>query len=106
MFRVVPAVDRTASARIAHGKSTPALPQIQAGALRPLVATTTRLLPGVPTVATAGLPGYEMGAWQGLSAPPGTLPAIVPRLAEAVRGSLGTAEKWRRLEALSLVPML
>ena len=87
----------------------PALPQIQAGALRPLAVTTRHplpALPGVPTVAAAGLPGYEMGAWQGLLAPSGTPPAIVARLAGAVTASLGTAEGRRRLEALSLVPML
>jgi tripartite-type tricarboxylate transporter receptor subunit TctC len=87
----------------------PALPQIQSGALRPLAVTTRRPLPelpGVPTVAAAGLPGYEMGAWQGLLAPAGTPPAIIARLAEAVMGSLGTVEGRRRLEALSLVPML
>jgi tripartite-type tricarboxylate transporter receptor subunit TctC len=47
-----------------------------------------------------------MGAWQGLLAPSGTPPAIVARLAGAVTASLGTAGGRRRIEALSLVPML
>ncbi|WP_424813068.1 tripartite tricarboxylate transporter substrate binding protein [Roseococcus sp. YIM B11640] len=55
------------------------LPQIRAGAVRPLaVSSLTRhpLLPGVPTMAESGLPGFEAFSWQGLFAPAG-LPAPV-----------------------------
>ena len=61
------------------------LPHIQAGRLRALAVTSperSSLLPGIPTLAESGLPGYEAGSWYGLLAPAGTPPAIVERLQE------------------------
>jgi len=60
-----------------------ALPQIKAGKVRALAVTTSRrvsVLPDVPTVAEAGLPGYEMAAWIGLMAPKGTPKEVVDRI--------------------------
>lgn len=57
--------------------------QARAGKLRALAVTgTTRLplLPDVPTVAEAGLAGYEATAWHGWLAPAGTPPAVIARL--------------------------
>ncbi len=57
-----------------------ALPQIRAGRLRALAITSTRrspLLPQAPTVAEAGVPGYEFSAWVGVLAPAITPPALV-----------------------------
>lgn len=59
------------------------LPHIQSGALRALgvtSATRTPLLPDVPTIAEAGLPGYEFAIWAGMDAPAGTAPEIVEKL--------------------------
>jgi len=59
------------------------LPQIKAGKLRALGVTgTTRsaLAPDIPTIAEAGVPGYEMGYWFAAYAPAGTDPQIVQRL--------------------------
>ncbi|WP_338665685.1 tripartite tricarboxylate transporter substrate binding protein [Pararoseomonas sp. SCSIO 73927] len=65
------------------------LPQIRAGAVRALAVTGAArhpLLPDVPTVAEAALPGFEAESWQGVFAPPGTPPAILARLhAEVAR---------------------
>jgi len=65
------------------------LPQIRAGAVRALAVTSASrhpLLPEVPTVAEAALPGFEAASWQGLFAPPGTPDAVLERLhAEVAR---------------------
>ncbi len=53
--------------------------QVQAGAVRPLGVTTAArspVLPNVPTIAEAALPGYDTGVWWGFLAPAG-LPADV-----------------------------
>jgi tripartite-type tricarboxylate transporter receptor subunit TctC len=55
------------------------LGQIQAGAVRPLGVTTAArspVLPDVPTIAEAALPGYDTGVWWGFLGPAG-LPALV-----------------------------
>ena len=71
------------------------LPLIEAGRLRALaVATAERsaLLPGVPTVAEAGVAGFEVPNWDGWLAPRGTPPAIIARLNAAMRQVLAEPE--------------
>ena len=61
----------------------PALPHIKSDKLVALAVTggqRVALLPDVPTVAEAALPGFETSQWQGMSAPAGTPPAIVQRM--------------------------
>ena len=61
------------------------------GRLRPLGVTGTRRsprLPDVPTIADAGLPGYEFDAWHVLLAPRGTPVTIVALLSENVKRTL------------------
>lgn len=60
-----------------------ALPSIQGGKIHPLAVTSTKrldVLPDVPTLAEAGLPGFESYNWQGIIAPAGTPSAIIVRL--------------------------
>ena len=64
---------------------TLALPQIKAGTVRALGFSSGKrspLAPDVPTVAEAGVPGYEMGYWFAAYAPAKTPPAVVKRLNE------------------------
>jgi tripartite-type tricarboxylate transporter receptor subunit TctC len=59
------------------------LPYIQSGRLTPLAVTSSRRvpsLPEVPTLAEAGLPGYEFTGWHGIAARAGTPQPIVDRL--------------------------
>ena len=61
------------------------LPQVKAGKLRALGMSSSKrspLAPDVPTIAEAGVPGYEMGYWFAAYAPAGTPPAVVARLNE------------------------
>jgi tripartite-type tricarboxylate transporter receptor subunit TctC len=66
-----------------------ALPQIRAGKVKGLaVASAKRTItaPDLPTIAEAGVPGYDAVGWFGLVAPAGTPPDVVARLnAETVR---------------------
>ncbi|TFY96604.1 Bug family tripartite tricarboxylate transporter substrate binding protein [Ramlibacter humi] len=60
-----------------------ALPQVKAGKLRAFAVTSTRrnpLLPDVPTLAEAGVRGFDATAWFGFVAPAATPPAILDRL--------------------------
>ena len=49
-------------------------------------------LPNVPTVAEAGMPGFELEAWVGLFAPAGTPPAVIAQLNDATKKALATPE--------------
>lgn len=63
------------------------LPHFRSGRLKPLALTTTQrmaLLPDVPTMVEAGVPGYRFDAWGGFVAPAGTPADIVERLFAAI----------------------
>ncbi len=66
-----------------------ALPHVKAGKLRALAVTgakSTPLVPGVPSMAEAGVPGYAIDSWWGLLVPAGTPKEIAAKLnAETVR---------------------
>jgi tripartite-type tricarboxylate transporter receptor subunit TctC len=68
---------------------------VQAGKLKAYAVTGKSRhpgLPGVPTTAEAGLPGFEVEAWVGLFAPAGTPPAVIQKLTENVKAALATPE--------------
>ena len=83
----------------------PSLPQIKAGKLRALAVTSAGrapALPDTPTVAEAGLPGFEASSWFGVLAPAGTPPEIVNKLnAEIAKwlASPGAKEKLANVGA-------
>jgi tripartite-type tricarboxylate transporter receptor subunit TctC len=64
-----------------------ALADIRAGKLRPLGVTTTNrsnLLPEVPTIAEAGVPGFDYPIWYGVWVPAGTPAGVVDKLAKDI----------------------
>lgn len=74
---------------------TTMMPNITAGQVRALATTgTTRssVLPDVPTVAEAGVPGYDATIWLGIMAPAGTPPAVVTRLNAAINDAVRRPE--------------
>ncbi|OGA48663.1 MAG: hypothetical protein A3F74_25260 [Betaproteobacteria bacterium RIFCSPLOWO2_12_FULL_62_58] len=76
------------------------IPHVRTGRMRPLgvtAATRTPALPDVPTVAEAGLPGYEAVQWSGLLAPAGTPREIISTLHKEVVAILHTPEARERL---------
>jgi len=78
----------------------PAVQLVNAGRLRALAVTSrerTPLVPGVPGMAEAGLPDYEISFWYGFFVPAGTPAEIVKRLFDATGGALQNAEVSRAL---------
>ncbi len=75
----------------------------KAGKLRALAVTTatrSSVAPDVPTLAEAGLPGFEVGSWQGVFAPAGTPPDIVRRLNAEIVKILNLPDVKEKLAAL------
>lgn len=65
------------------------------GRVRILAVTSAErmeLLPGVPTLAEAGFPGFNSLQWFGALAPAGTPPAVVARLSDEMRRAVDNAE--------------
>ena len=85
-----------------------ALQHIKAGKLRALgVSTATRAaaLPEVPTIAEAGVPGYEALQWYGVLAPAGTPRPIVDRLSRDIARSLQAPDAQERLAVEGATPI-
>lgn len=76
------------------------VPHVRTGRLRALgvtAAARTEALPDIPTIAEAGLPGYEAVQWSGLLAPAGTPREIIARLHKEATAILRTPEVRERL---------
>jgi tripartite-type tricarboxylate transporter receptor subunit TctC len=85
----------------------PALPLIKAGRVKALAVTSlqrTASLPGVPTFAESGLPGYEANLWYGVFAPAGTSRRIVALLNDEIGKLLPTTEIRERYTAIGIEP--
>ena len=77
-----------------------ALPHIQGGRIRALGVTTAQrssLLPEVPTLAEAGVAGYEFAGWYGMLGPAGLAPAIATAMHAAIVQALADATVRDRL---------
>ena len=80
-------------------------PHIRAGKLRALAVTGTKrlpILPGVPTVAESGYPGYEAGIWFALVVPKATPAAIAQRLNAETTKILRQPDMKTRFDSLAL----
>lgn len=84
------------------------LPTVRGGKLRGLAVTSaarSSAVPELPTVAEAGVPGYEFTAWFGLFAPAGTPAAVVDRINEAVNAILQAPDVRERLAQQGAEPV-
>ena len=80
--------------------------QIQSGRLRALAVSTAQrspYLPDLPTVAEAGIPGYETSAWYGMLVPTGTPAEIIARLNAETAKALTLPDVKSRLDATGMV---
>ena len=84
------------------GSLASSLAYIQGGKLRAVAVTgkaRAAVLPQLPTVAEAGLPGYEVYEWNAMFVPAGTPPAVAERLSKELAAVLQDPEVRKRLEA-------
>jgi len=87
-----------------------AVPHIRSGRLRALGvgdAKRNSVLPDVPTIAEAGVPGYEAANWWGVLAPAGTPAAIVDKLHQEISAAQDAAELHKQVanEGADIVKM-
>jgi tripartite-type tricarboxylate transporter receptor subunit TctC len=85
----------------------PAMPHIKSGRLRVLAvsaAQRTAVLPDVPTIAEAGVPGYELNSWYGVLAPGRTPKTIVTKLHDVITAAVRAADTRERFTAVGLEP--
>jgi len=83
--------------------SSAVLPQVQAGAVRALAVSTAERwsgLPDVPTVAEAGLLGFDVRTWAGILAPRGTPAPIVERVRAGLAAALSAPDVKTKIETV------
>ena len=79
------------------------LPHINSGKLVPLAVTSAKRapqLPNVPTMAEAGVTGYEFGAWHGIAVRAGTPPAVIEKLNSTLNAIFKEPEFRTKWEAI------
>jgi tripartite-type tricarboxylate transporter receptor subunit TctC len=87
---------------------TSAAPHIQSGKLRAIGVTTLKrssALPNVPTIAEAGLPGYELSPWFAVYMPAGTPQPIIDRMNAALLEAMKLPEVQARFAAIGAEPI-
>ena len=87
---------------------TPVLQHIKAGKLRALAVTTAKrssALPDVPTLAEAGLKGFDIGTWFGVLAPAGTPKDVMARLSTEMVKIIGSPEFKKRMDEIGAEPV-
>jgi tripartite-type tricarboxylate transporter receptor subunit TctC len=90
------------SALMATSSMPLTVPHVRTGKLIALGITSAKrsaALPDIPTIAEAGLPGYEAVQWSGLFAPTGTSPEIISRLYKESVAILNLPDVKERLAA-------
>lgn len=86
----------------------PALGHIASGKLRPLGVTGAKrapILAGVPTIAEAGVPGYEATGWWAVLVPRGTPSSTIDRLNREISRALHVTDTRERLAGLGAEPV-
>ncbi|HUG57258.1 MAG TPA: tripartite tricarboxylate transporter substrate-binding protein, partial [Candidimonas sp.] len=83
------------------------LPFIRENRVKALVVTSKErspMLPDVPAAAEQLIPGFEIGAWQGIVVPAGTSPAIIERLNSEIQKALKTDTVLKQLAVQGAEP--
>lgn len=97
---------RSGDVHVAFEIVPPILTQIKSGTVRPLAVTSAARfagLPQIPTLAEGGVKGFEASSWNGVSAPAGTPPAVIERLAREVQAAVASPDVQRELHAIGML---
>jgi tripartite-type tricarboxylate transporter receptor subunit TctC len=102
---VVPAATDLISGQVQmmSGDLNTLMPHVKSGKMRPLAVTgaaLSTLVPDLPTMSQAGVPGYEASGWFGVLAPAGTPQEIIGRLNSEIVKSLTSTDLRKRLAGL------
>jgi tripartite-type tricarboxylate transporter receptor subunit TctC len=98
----------TGEVQVEFGTASVGLPQVKTGRVRVLAVTSAKpsaLAPDVPTMASAGLPGFEANLITGMFAPAKTPAAIVERLNQEINHALAREDVKEKLLAAGLEPV-
>jgi tripartite-type tricarboxylate transporter receptor subunit TctC len=90
------------------GQVASTLNYVLTGKLKPLAVTSlarVASLPNVPTIAESGIPGFQVLEWNGLYVPKGTPPAVIQRLALAIKTAVEDPDTRQKLVRLGLEPV-
>ncbi len=107
-FKATPAIITAVKGKDLDGMVeilAPVIPHIKSGNLRALAVTFDHRfagLPEVPTLAEAGVPGYEASAWNGVAAPAKTPRAVIERLNKEINAAGAAPELRQRLQDLGV----
>jgi tripartite-type tricarboxylate transporter receptor subunit TctC len=94
--------------QIAFSNVSQSVPMVEAGRLRPLAVSGLKpssAFPNLPTVAEAGLPGFEFVAWHVILAPTGTPPVIIRTVNQKIRATLSDPAILQRFDRGGLDPV-
>jgi tripartite-type tricarboxylate transporter receptor subunit TctC len=83
-------------------------PHVEAGKLKAFAVAQSKrasIMPDIPTLAEAGMPGYDAGIWIGLLAPNGTPAAIVEKLSRSANDALNSEEVGTALKRQGTDPV-
>jgi tripartite-type tricarboxylate transporter receptor subunit TctC len=84
-----------------------AMPHVKSGKVRALGVTGSKraeMLPAVPTIAEAALPGYELPSWMGVFGPAGMPREIVEKVNASIQQGINTPEIRSRMVNVGLEP--
>jgi tripartite-type tricarboxylate transporter receptor subunit TctC len=84
------------------------MPHVEKGAVKAIATTSAArasVAPKVPTMAEAGLPGYELSLWYGLVAPAGTPPDVINKLSGIANEALKSEEIIKALATHGIDPL-
>ena len=91
--------------QVVFSDAPPAVPHVKSGRLRALAVTGARrtlLLPDLPTVAEAGVPGFALDNWWGILVPAGTAKTIIGRINTEIVKAMQTADVKERFASLGV----